>query len=379
MKDGWGARPLDYMAEHMDEDFSKGRVLAGHGDHDSTLAAAGHGFFGLVLKRRLPPSVGMLASRGREHGFPLVMTVVLPVLVLTAAIPGAERAVSSASALAGPTLAPPVAPEQALDGGSDTGARWGMADWPRQKKVLALNLATAGALAIYGAVTWDYGSNSFEIHDEGWFGRDTRYGGADKLGHAWAAYSLASVYSRIYRHWGYSDEDAITIGALSSWMQTTIIEIGDGFSKSQGFSWQDETMNTLGVGVAYLRHRFPAIRDTVDFRAEWFPSPAFRHGEEGDVFTDYSGQKYLLAIKPDGILKTGSPLLKALEFQVGYYTRGYAASDEDYFDQQHRYGYVGIGLNVTYLLERLTGNRAANIFDYYQVPCTYVSHKDDYN
>jgi hypothetical protein len=256
---------------------------------------------------------------------------------------------------------------------------WGMADWSRRKKVLALNLAVTGTIAIYGAASWDYGSNSFDTQDEGWFERDTRYGGADKLGHAWAAYALASFYRRIYRDWGYSDEDAILGGVLSSWTQTTLIEIGDGLSKSQGFSWQDEVMNTAGVGIAYLRHRFPAIKETVDFRVEWFPSPAFRHGDETDVFTDYSGQKYLLAIKPDGLLKTGDPVLKALEFQVGYYTRGYASSDEKYFSNRHRYGYIGIGLNVTYLLDKFTGHRAAGVFDYYQVPYTYLSVREDFN
>ena len=256
---------------------------------------------------------------------------------------------------------------------------WGMSDWSRRKKVVALNLAVAGGIAVYGAAAWDYGSNGFTTRDEGWFGSDTRYGGADKLGHAWSAYALTSLYSRIYRDWGYPDEDAILGAALSSWTQTTLIEVGDGLSSSQGFSWQDEVMNTAGVGMAYLRHRFPAIRETVDFRVEWFPSPAFRHGDERDVFTDYSGQKYLLAIKPDGLLKTGDPVLKALEFHLGYYTRGFASSDEEYFSNRHRYGYIGIGLNVTYLLEKLTGHRAAGAFDYYQVPYTYLSVRDDFD
>lgn len=383
-KDGWLAKPLECVAEYAEENLLKGRTLTKHGDHDNTLVAgAPHvshaGFHSLVVKGCKTPHSETLVCRQRRRGVRLVMTVLLPALVLAVAVPGAERTTFTSTTLAALTPASEAAPEQSLDEGSDTGAWWGMADWPRRKKVVALNLAVTGGLAVYGAFAWDYGSDGFYTHNEGWFGRDTRYGGADKLGHAWSAYALASVYNRIYRDWGYSDEDAIAIGALSSWMQTTIVEIGDGFSKSQGFCWQDEAMNTLGVGMAYLRHRFPAIRDTVDFRLEWFPSPAFRHGDEADVFTDYSGQKCLLAIKPDGILKTGDPLLKALEFQVGYYTRGYAVSDEEYFNGKHRYGYVGIGLNVTYLLERLTGSRAANVFDYYQVPYTYISHRDDYN
>jgi hypothetical protein len=106
---------------------------------------------------------------------------------------------------------------------------------------------------------------------------------------------------------------------------------------------------------------------------EWYPSPAFRHGDKFDPFTDYSGQKYLLALKPDGFLKTDNPLLKLVELQFGYYSRGYTAGDNRYFDSKNRYGYVGIGLNITYLLERLTGHKAGGIFDYFQVPCTYIS------
>lgn len=72
--------------------------------------------------------------------------------------------------------------------------------------------------------------------------------------------------------------------------------------------------------------RIPAVRGRVDFRWEWFP------------------------------------VLKALEVQVGYCTRGY----------------VGIGVNMTYLLERLTGHRAWGVFDSYQMPYTYLPTKWKY-
>ena len=245
-------------------------------------------------------------------------------------------------------------------------------DWPREKKVFALNAATVGTIAIAGVTRWHYGSHAFRTANEGWFDSDTPYGGADKLGHLFTCYALTSVYNQLYRDWGYAEHDAILMGATNSWLTMTLIEIGDGFSVSEGFSWQDEVMNTLGASMAYLRHRIPAVRERVDFRWEWFPSPSVRSGERFDVLTDYSGQKFLLAFKLDGWLRTGSPLMKAMEMQVGYYTRGYVSGDERHFDGQHRYGYVGIGLNVTYLLERYTGRRARGIFDYYQVPYTYL-------
>jgi uncharacterized protein YfiM (DUF2279 family) len=245
-------------------------------------------------------------------------------------------------------------------------------DWPPKKKVVALNAAAVGTTVLAGAASWDYYSSSFKFKDEGWFDPDTNYGGADKLGHAYSAYVLTCAYNSIYKKWGYSDEKAILGGALSSWSLTTLIELGDGFSKDYGFSWQDETMNTLGVGLAYLRHRYPSLKEKFDFRMEWFPSPAFRHGDRFDPFTDYSGQKYLIALKPDGFLKTDNPFLKAVELHFGYYSRGYLNEDKRYFNSENRYTYIGVGLNMTYLLEKLTGHKAGGIFDYVQVPFTYI-------
>lgn len=254
---------------------------------------------------------------------------------------------------------------------------WSFNNWPRQKKVVALNLAVAGGIMAVGLTAWDYGSSSFNFRNEGWFEHNSKSGGADKLGHAYGAYALATLYKNIYAHWGYSDEEANLGGALSSWSQMTLMEFADGFSAEHGFSWEDEVMDTVGVGMAYLRHRFPSLKDKIDFRLEWIPSSAFLHGDQSDPFTDYSGQKYLLALKPDGFLKTNNPYLKAMELHLGYYTRGY--DGERCSHSQHRSTYVGIGLNVTYLIEQLTGHDAWRIFDYIQVPYTYMSLSSEYH
>lgn len=246
-----------------------------------------------------------------------------------------------------------------------------MKNWSREKKLVALNLAAIGTILTVGVAQWDQGSSSFNFHNEGWFDDNTKYGGADKLGHAFSAYALTDIYNGVYKKWGYSDEEAIWNGVLSSWLQMTLIEFGDGFSNTYGFSWEDEVMNTLGVGMSYLRNRFPSLKEKVDFRIEWLPSSAFQHGDQSEPFTDYSGQKYLLAFKPDGFLKTNNPLLKTVEVHFGYYTRGY--DGEKYASSRHRSTYIGLGLNVTYLMEQLTGHRAWGVFDYIQVPYTYIS------
>ncbi len=252
-----------------------------------------------------------------------------------------------------------------------------MNNWPRKKKVIALNVAAVSTIMIMGATSWDDGSASFHFNDEGWYDPDTKFGGADKLGHAYSGYVLTSVYNSIYKKWGYSDDQALFGGVLSSWSQMTLIELGDGFSQEHGFSWEDEVMNTVGVGIAYLREKFPSLKNKIDFRMEWLPSPAFRHGDR-TAFTDYSGQKYLIALKPDGFLKTDNSLLKALELHFGYYSRGYDENNR-YFSSENRYTYFGVGLNVTYILEQLTGHRAGGIFDYVQVPYTYISSSSKVN
>lgn len=244
--------------------------------------------------------------------------------------------------------------------------------WTRRRKVLALNIGVPLASFGFGAFAWDYGSASFSFENEGWFGRDTGYGGADKIGHAWVGYALANLYTTIYTSWDFEPRQAALYGALSSLAHITLVEIGDGFSGDHGFSWEDQLFNTLGVGLAYLRQRNRYLHDAVDFRLEWIPSRQFLRGDRLDPFTDYSGHRYLLAFKLGGLLQTDDPVLRALEVHVGYYTRGYVSGDDEYFTGRGRYGYIGLGLNVTYLLERFIGHNAWHVFDYLQAPYTYL-------
>lgn len=244
----------------------------------------------------------------------------------------------------------------------------GFNKWSRKKKAIAINVATLTATATIGAVSWDYYSSSFHFRNEGWLDKDTVYGGSDKFGHAFAGYALTSVYHSIYKGIGYSNDDAITLGAISSWSLMTLIEAGDGFSKDYGFSIQDETFNTAGVFLGYIRNKYPELKDMFDYRLEWWPSNYYKQGKS-DPFTDYSGQKNLLIFKPAGILHSDNELLKAINLDFGFYTRGY----EDNLHTEKRYLFYGVGLDVTYILKELTGHNFYNIFNYLQVPFTYIA------
>lgn len=236
----------------------------------------------------------------------------------------------------------------------------------RRQKMLLLNAGGMAAVAAYGFANWDYGESSFHFENEGWFERDSPHGGADKLGHFWSSYALSHLYSYVYRKWGYTDSEGNLYGALSTLALQTFMEVFDGFSPTQGFSYQDMAMNLLGVGVGYLWGKYPVLAKKIDFRMEY--KPEFNSNDFG--FADhYDRQSFLIALKADGFDFIKNPYLRYLEFQVGYYARGY----DDYYeggpDNRQRTVFVGLGFNVSKLVQKYVNTR---VFDYIQVPYTSV-------
>ena len=242
----------------------------------------------------------------------------------------------------------------------------------KEDKALLLNLG-AGAVALgWGVWSWDWGESGPRFQDEGWFGRETNEGGADKIGHAWSAYALSHVFARQYQQWGYTQSDAARYGALSSTGIMGLIEVGDAFTDQYGFSYQDMLFNVAGAATGYLLWEYPEIARKVDFRVEYDP---FIGGElQPDIFTDYKRLKYLIALKADGFDAIENPILKGLELHFGFYARGYDDSDRVLPDRDGRrqHLYVGIGLNLTRLLSPHVN--VGGVFHYIQPPYTYISH-----
>jgi len=259
---------------------------------------------------------------------------------------------------------PPAAADGAADGASPDGF------WTRERNTLALNLGIVGGVTAYGLTVWDWGESGFAFRSEGWFGRDTASGGADKLGHAYTGAVATGLGSALYRRWGYDEERAAVLGALSGLLLTTAVEVGDGFSPDHGFSWEDQIANIAGVGLEYLRQRHPRVRERVHFRWEYFPSPVVRDGKHHDFLTDYSGSRWLLAF-PLRAWGANDSALRWFELQVGYGTRGFSARDREYFSQARRHPFVGVGIDVPLVLESLGAPRGAvRPFEYIQVPGT---------
>ena len=233
----------------------------------------------------------------------------------------------------------------------------------------------AGVTAL-GLTSWKWGNTDFHFRSEGWFGKDTGSLGMDKLGHAYTSYVIADVLtSRIGRERDGAEATAalIALGAM------TYVEIFDGFSTDHGFSYEDMIADGAGIGFAWLRNEVPGLRDKLDFRMEYLPSG---NSSGFHPITDYSGQKYVLALKLSGFEDLQDTPLRFVELQAGYFARGFTAEEEAEGDRLRREPFVGIGLNLSELLlsddevrNHWAGRTARNVLEYVQVPYTYAPTK----
>jgi hypothetical protein len=242
----------------------------------------------------------------------------------------------------------------------------------RRQKTIMLNVGFMGGIFLHGLINWDYGDESWHFKSEGWFGRTTKYGGMDKLGHFWSGYTGSRLLAYIYRKWGYSDTDANLYGAVSTFGIQSFMEIADGFS-SHGASWEDMVVNVAAVGAGYIWGKYPRLAEKIDFRVEYRPD---FNSEDFDPFGNYENQRYLISIKADGFKAVKNQILKYGELHFGYYAHGYedynSLKPED--DDRKRTLFVGVGFNVTRLIQKWMD---ISVFNYFQIP--YTSINFEYN
>lgn len=241
-----------------------------------------------------------------------------------------------------------------------------LTDEELRTRVIYTNVIGAGVIALWGTAFWDYFTISPVTGDEGWFGEDTKYGGADKLGHVYSTYVWSLGFASLYEYWGMTEEDSLLYGPLSAWVFQGMMEVGDSFSESQGFSYEDLVMNTVGAAFYYVREKYPEVKRKVDFRLEYIPD----FNADVDFFTQYNSMKYMMALKFSGFDSMEDTPMKYFELQVGYYTRGY--SEHENYASKERVIYAGIGLNSSEVAKALGWEKTSKFLNYYQLPYTYV-------
>lgn len=232
----------------------------------------------------------------------------------------------------------------------------------RIRRTLSVTITGMGVTTAWGIANWDYFTERPTVSSEGWFGQDTRYGGADKLGHVFTTYATANGISSLLEHWCFSTKDAALYGSLSSFAILGYMELGDAFSDF-GLSYEDLVANAIGGLAGYYRYRYPSLARKIDLRWEVGLDPS-----QLDSTTDYDNSKYLMALKLNGFETFRNSFLRHVELHAGYYTRGYSDTNE----RNERTLYVGIGLNLTDLFRRHGYKKTATFLNYYQPPGIYI-------
>ncbi len=239
-----------------------------------------------------------------------------------------------------------------------------------RQDILYTNLAGAAVITAWGIANWDYGASKPHAGSEGWFSRDTKSGGADKLGHFYTNYLIGLALSGLYEYWGYEKKEAAFYGAFSSFFMMNYMEVGDSFS-SYGFSYEDFVMNTLGAASAYLFYMCPELSKRIDIRIEYIPS-----FENADVVTEYERMKYIVALKAEGFDAVRNSYLRYTELHLGYYTRNYK---DGFLPQSERIIYLGIGINLSAIFRQNGYTKSARFLNFYQPPYTYLPLEKDLN
>lgn len=231
------------------------------------------------------------------------------------------------------------------------------------KHTVALDFGlAAGFITSWGISRWGWFQHSPKIKREGWFGKDTHAGGADKTGHFYMSYVLSDILLWDFRRNGVTNPERTA--ALTALAAMTVLEIGDATSSKYGFSYEDFVANTGGVLASWWLAKNPQIDRLLDIRMEYWPSDGF--SIEEDAASDYTGMKHLIALRGDAISRLEHTPLRWLELQAGYYTRGFRTYDTPLENGPERHLFVGVGLSLPALLKR--NKTATTLATYLQTP-----------
>ena len=296
-------------------------------------------------------------------------------LVLAAAVAAASapRAAADCTRASGEPCATPW-----LDQGATlTSLEPGPTDAPPRDHRLA-SAAVLGGLYL-GFSTWAYFAwyrnqpslGEFEIGKDGWFGRNTYAGGADKLGHAWANLVLGRASTSLLRWGGWERDTAAIMGNTLAWSLFLFVEVRDGYYYR--FSPGDAAFNSAGALVGALFVMYPRLDELFDFRVAYSPSPEYlglwrgeyngpKKGNSLNIAEDYSGQTYVAALHlgalpwPESTPPRVRTALEYLDLGVGFRTRRYKPDAvEGTIPTQELY--LGVALNLQAVLDRTVGGK----------------------
>ena len=260
------------------------------------------------------------------------------------------------------------------------------------------------AVPIVGYVAWwkrDWGVH-FHTREEGWFGRDTYAGGADKASHFYWGTVSQEAFAAAFRKYGHPPAEARALAAVDTMLCALVVELGDSMT-SYGFTWEDAAATMAGAG-AYALVSSQGLEDTIGFRMGIvpdferteeasalvaFPSRRFaiRSREpDADVPARYSQEIYTMDLRMKGFLpRVGAKpgLARFFFFSVTYGTKGYKAAPPEL--RERNVGFE-IGLSFSELFRAVGvkettwwGNALLIFLDHFRVPYSAIGVRYDIN
>jgi hypothetical protein len=248
--------------------------------------------------------------------------------------------------------------------------------------------AVGGALAVLGLRDWGWGDSGFRFIEEGWFAKNTRHGGMDKIGHAFSTFVIADLITDRIRSNAANPAGAEITGALVGFGIMGLVETLDGFAGKHRFSREDIAANAVGAAFSMIRNAVPGMREKLDWRLMYTPASYERPGittSDAGLLPPYERQRYVMALKASGFERFKSTPLRYVELHAGFDARGFEKKERALGYPIERTFYVGVGLNLNEVLfgagslpnlaqhkDTLPARIAQKTFEYIQVPYTSI-------
>ncbi|MCV9938623.1 YfiM family protein [Boseaceae bacterium BT-24-1] len=248
--------------------------------------------------------------------------------------------------------------------------------------------AVGGAMAVIGFRDWGWGDSGFRFIEEGWFAKNTRHGGMDKIGHAFSTFVIADLLTDQIRANAANPAGAQITGALLAFGIMGLVETLDGFAGKHRFSREDIAANAVGAAFSMIRNTVPGMREKLDWRLMYTPASYERPGittSDAGILPPYERQRYVMALKASGFEKLKNTPLRYVELHAGFDARGFEKKERALGYPIERTFYVGVGLNLNEVLfgagplpnfakhkDTVPARIARKTFEYVQVPYTAV-------
>jgi predicted lipoprotein DUF2279 len=214
----------------------------------------------------------------------------------------------------------------------------------RHRLLLSTLIPITSVAAVTANSLIGYDTNHrFRLHHEGYFGRNTVNGGADKASHLTDYFIIANLFEDVYRMLGYSENAAILWGFGLAVATGAANEVSDGFTR-HGFSWEDLAMDAAGAAAASVIS-VTHTKDLLGMRTSHLPGSSYTH----DVYSaDFKlsglGERLGVNIGP----------LRWLLLSVTYGAKGYRVTPG--IEHQRQLGFE-VGLNLQQILNDLKVKR----------------------